>query len=150
MIWLREVASGRFGTSITFRQDVMLLVSERLPATLELGLVAMLLACVLGGAAGVLSAAYHGRWSSSLIDSLAAIVQSIPDFLWGLMFILLFGVLLPWLPISGRLDPSLSQSAGTGFVLAANLLQGQWEIVGSILSHMVAPALARISARMSS
>ena len=142
VIWLREVASGRFGTSITFRQDVMLLVSERLPATLELGLVAMLLACVLGGAAGVLSAAYHGRWSSSLIDSLAAIVQSIPDFLWGLMFILLFGVLLPWLPISGRLDPSLSQSAGTGFVLAANLLQGQWEIVGSILSHMVAPALA--------
>ena len=131
VIWLREVLGGHFGTSITFRQDVMALVAERLPATLELGLVAMLLACVLGGTAGVLSAAWHGRWTSSLIDSLAAMVQAIPDFLWGLMFILLFGVLLPWLPISGRLDPALSQDAGTGFVLVSNLLQGRMEIVGS-------------------
>jgi peptide/nickel transport system permease protein len=142
LIWLREVAGGRFGTSITFRQDVMLLIGERLPATLELGTVAMLLACVLGGVAGVLSAARHGRWLSSLIDSLAAIVQSIPDFLWGLMLILLFGVLLPWLPISGRLDPVMSQEAGTGFLLAGNLLRGRFDIVASILEYMVAPALA--------
>ncbi len=142
LIWLREVGSGRFGTSITFRQDVALLIGERLPATLELGSVAMLLACALGGVAGVLSAARHGRWLSSLIDSLAAIVQAIPDFLWGLIFILLFGVLLPWLPISGRLDPALSQDAGTGFLLAGNLLRGRMDIVGSILDHMLAPALA--------
>ena len=142
LIWLQQVAGGHFGTSITFRLDVLALVGERLPATLELGLVAMLLACVLGGVAGVLSAARHGRWLSSLIDGFAAIVQSIPDFLWGLMFILLFGVVLPWLPISGRLDPSLSEDAGTGFVLVTNLLRGRFEIVGSILKHMVAPALA--------
>jgi peptide/nickel transport system permease protein len=141
-IWLREAASGNFGTSITFRQDVLVLVAERLPATLELGSVAMGLAVLLGGTAGVLSAARHGRWLSSLIDSGAAIVQAIPDFLWGLMFILLFGVLLPWLPISGRLDPVLSQEAGTGFMLAANLLHARFDIVGSILEHMLAPALA--------
>ncbi len=141
-IWLREATSGQFGTSITFRQNVLVLVAERLPATLELGSVAMLLACALGGMAGVLSAARHGRWLSSLIDSGAAIVQAIPDFLWGLMFILLFGVLLPWLPISGRLDPVLSQEAGTGFMLAANLLRARFDIVGSILEHMLAPALA--------
>lgn len=142
LIWLRETGSGNFGTSINFRRDVLVLVGERLPATLELGSVAMLLACLLGGVGGVVSAARHGRWLSSLIDSVAAIVQSIPDFLWGLMLILLFGVLLPWLPISGRLDPALSQEAGVGFLLARNLLQGRFEIVGSILSHMVAPALA--------
>ena len=142
VIWLRELVHGRLGTSITFRQDVMVLVAERLPATLELGLVAMLLACLLGGSAGVMSAARHGRWSSSLIDGLAAMVQAIPDFLWGLMFILLFGVILPWLPISGRLDPALSEDAGTGFILAHSLLRGQLEIAGSIVGHMVAPALA--------
>jgi len=141
-LWLREAASGHFGTSITYRRDVLSLIADRLPATLELGSVAMLLACGLGGAAGVLSAARHGHWLSSLIDSGAAIVQAIPDFLWGLVFILLFGVLLPWLPISGRLDPVLSQQAGTGFLLAGNLLQGRFEIVGSILGHMAAPALA--------
>lgn len=142
VIWLREAASGHFGTSITFNQDVMSLIADRLPATLELGSVAMLLACGLGGAAGVLSAAWHGHWLASLIDSGAAIVQAIPDFLWGLMFILLFGVLLPWLPISGRLDPMLSQEGGTGFVLAINLLHARFDIVGSILGHMLAPALA--------
>ena len=141
-IWLRELVHGRLGTSITFRQNVMLLIGERLPATLELGLVAMLLAVLLGGAAGIVSAAWHGRWASSLIDGLAAMVQAIPDFLWGLIFILLFGVVLPWLPISGRLDPNLSEAAGTGFMLVGNLLSGQLEIAGSILNHMVAPALA--------
>jgi peptide/nickel transport system permease protein len=90
----------------------------------------------------MLSAARQGQWLSSAIDSLAAIAQAIPDFLWGLMFILLFGVLLPWLPVSGRLDPSLSQDAGTGFLLLGNLLHGRFEIVGSILSHLLAPALA--------
>lgn len=142
LIWLREVGAGNFGTSITYRQDVLALIGERLPATLELGSVAMLIACAIGGLTGVVSAARHGRWLSSLIDSLAAIVQSIPDFLWGLIFILLFGVLLPWLPISGRLDPLLSQAAGTGFMLLRNLLDGRFDIVGSILIHMLAPALA--------
>lgn len=142
LIWLREVGGGNFGTSITYRQDVLALIADRLPATLELGSVAMLIACAIGGFAGVVSAARHGRWLSALIDSLAAIVQSIPDFLWGLIFILLFGVLLPWLPISGRLDPMLSQAAGTGFILLRNLLDGRFDIVGSILIHMLAPALA--------
>ncbi len=142
LIWLREVGGGNFGTSITYRQDVLVLVGERLPATLELGTVAMLIACAIGSFAGVISAARHGRWLSSLIDSLAAIVQSIPDFLWGLIFILLFGVLLPWLPISGRLDPLLSQAAGTGFMLFSNLFDGRFDIVASILTHMLAPALA--------
>lgn len=141
-IWAQEVLHGHFGTSITFRQDVVDLIGDRLPATLELGTVAMLLACVLGGTAGVVSSALHGGTVSGLLDGAAALVQSIPDFLWGLVFILVFGVLLPWLPVSGRLDPSLSQDAGTGFVLLSNMVHGRWDIVGSLLGHMVAPALA--------
>jgi ABC-type dipeptide/oligopeptide/nickel transport system permease component len=141
-IWVKEVLHGNFGTSITFRQDVLDLIGERLPATLELGIVAMVLACVLGGMVGVLSSAWHGGALAGLLDGGAALVQSIPDFLWGLVFILVFGVLLPWLPVSGRLDPALSQDAGTGFILLSNVARGRWDIVGSLLSHMVAPALA--------
>ena len=142
VLWLQAALTGEFGTSITFKQDVMALVAERLPVTLELGMVAMGVACALGGTAGVVSAAWQGRWLSSLIDHLAAVVQAIPDFLWGLMFILLFGVALPWLPISGRIDTALSEQAGSGFVLLSALLQGRWDIVGSDLLYMVAPALA--------
>ena len=87
LIWLGEVMHGRFGTSITFRQDVLSLIGERLPATLELGGVAMLLAVLMGGAMGLWSASRDGSWISHLIDTLVAIVQSIPDFLWGLMLI---------------------------------------------------------------
>jgi peptide/nickel transport system permease protein len=141
-IWLGEVVQGRFGTSITFRQDVLSLVAERLPATLELGGVAMLLAVILGGTAGLWSAARDGSWFSHLLDALVAIVQSIPDFLWGLLLILLFGVLLPWLPISGRIDPGLSQEAGSGFLLLDSLVHGRVALVQSLLLYMLAPALS--------
>ncbi|MFN5810778.1 MAG: ABC transporter permease, partial [Burkholderiales bacterium] len=76
------------------------------------------------------------------IDTLVAVVQSIPDFLWGLMLSLGFGVLLPWLPISGRIDPALSQAAGTGFLLIDSLLHGRMELVQSLLLYMLAPALS--------
>ena len=141
-LWLQAALTGEFGTSITYKQDVMDLIGERLPVTLELGIVAMLVACLLGGAAGIVSAARQGRWLSTLIDNLAAVVQAIPDFLWGLIFILLFGVALPWLPISGRIDTALSEQAGGGFVLLSGLLHGRWQIVGSDLLYMIAPALA--------
>ena len=141
-IWLQQALQGRLGTSIVFKQDVLALIGDKLAATLELGGTAMVLAVVLGGVAGVVSAARQGRWLSAVIDTVSAMVQSIPDFLWGLVFILLFGVLWPWLPISGRLNPALSEQAGTGFVLLSALLHGRGEILGSLLSHLLAPALA--------
>jgi peptide/nickel transport system permease protein len=82
------------------------------------------------------------RLVSNLIDALVAVIQSIPDFLWGLMLMLLFGVLLPWLPISGRLDPGLSQQAGTGFLLIDSLIHVRTELVKSLLLYMLAPALS--------
>lgn len=142
LIWLKEASQGHFGTSIVFKQDVMSLIGDKLAATLELGSAAMLIAVVLGGVAGIASAARHGRWLASAIDTVAAMVQAIPDFLWGLVFILLFGVLLPLLPISGRLNPALSEQAGSGFVLLSALVHFRGEILGSLLSHLLAPALA--------
>src|SRR5574337_707176 len=62
LIWLKEASQGHFGTSIVFKQDVMSLIGDKLAATLELGSAAMLIAVVLGGVAGIASAARHGRW----------------------------------------------------------------------------------------
>ena len=142
VIWLGEVVHGRFGTSITFRQDVLSLISERLPATLELGFVAMFIAVLLGGAIGLWSAAGDSNWVSHWLDAAVAIVQSVPDFLWGLLLIFLFGVLLPWLPISGRIDPGLSLQAGSGFLLLDSLLHGRLEVLRSLFLHLLAPALS--------
>lgn len=141
-LWLSAALRGEFGTSISLKQDVLGLVLARLPATLELGAGAMALALWLGGAAGVLSASAHGRWPATLVDGAAALVQAVPDFLWGLVFILLFGVWWTWLPISGRIDPMLAFDAHSGFLFAESLLRGRWDVTASVLSHALAPALA--------
>lgn len=141
-IWLLHAVQGEFGTSIGFKQDVLGLIGQHLPATLELGFTALVFAVLAGGAAGVVSAAMHGRWISSLTDTIAAAVQAVPDFLWGLVFILLFGVVWIWMPISGRLDPMLDFHPVTGFVFFESLLRGRFDVTASVFSHSVAPALA--------
>jgi len=141
-LWLWAALQGQFGTSISLKQDVLALVVQRLPATLELGITALAFAVLLGGAAGVASAALHGRWAASAIDGIAALVQAVPDFLWGLVFILLFGVLWIWMPISGRVDPLLEFDAPSGFVFFESVLRGRWDVTASVFTHSLAPALA--------
>jgi ABC-type dipeptide/oligopeptide/nickel transport system permease component len=141
-LWLASALHGQFGTSISLKQDVLDLIGQRLPATLELGFTALAFALFAGGAAGVVSAATHGGWLASLIDGLAAIVQAVPDFLWGLVFILLFGVVWMWMPISGRVSPLLDFHAATGFLFFESLLRGRWDVTASVFGHSLAPALA--------
>jgi peptide/nickel transport system permease protein len=141
-VWLWHALHGQFGVSIELKQDVLLLIGQRLPATLELGTTALAFAVLAGGVAGVVSAASDGRWASSLIDSIAAVVQAVPDFLWGLLAILLFGVVWMWLPISGRVDPLLDFKPVTGFLFFESLLRGRWDVTASVFGHSIAPALA--------
>lgn len=141
-LWLLRALQGEFGTSISLRQDVLSLIAQRLPATLELGTTALAFAVVAGGLAGIVSAAADGRWLSSLIDGIAALVQAVPDFLWGLVFILLFGVFWMWLPISGRVDPMLQFHAASGFLFFESLLRGRWDVTVSVFEYSIAPALA--------
>lgn len=141
-LWLAAALHGEFGISISLKQPVLGLVLARLPATLELGSTALALALLGGGAAGVVAAATQGRWLAAWIDGAAALVQAVPDFLWGLVFILLFGVLFTWLPISGRVDPMISFQAHSGFLFFESLLRGRWDVTASVFSHALAPALA--------
>jgi peptide/nickel transport system permease protein len=141
-LWLWHALHGQFGTSISLKQSVLALIGQRLPATLELGTTALAFAVLAGGAAGVISAASEGRWGSSLIDGIAAVMQAVPDFLWGLVFILLFGVVWMWLPISGRINPLLDFKPATDFLFFESLLRGRWDVTASVFAHSIAPALA--------
>lgn len=142
LIWLSQAMRGELGTSISLKLPVLELIGARLPATLELGFTAICMAVGLGGLAGVASAAAHGRWISSVIDSISAVVQSIPDFLWGLIFILFFGVVWMWLPISGRLDPLIEFDALTPFIFFESLVRARFDVTASVFTHSVAPATA--------
>ncbi|MDP9932765.1 peptide/nickel transport system permease protein [Variovorax paradoxus] len=141
-LWIVQALQGEFGTSISQRQGVLYLIGSRLPTTLELGFTALFFAVVAGGLAGVVSAATHGSWLSSAIDGVAALVQAVPDFLWGLVFILLFGVVWMWLPISGRVDPLLQFDSRSGFIFIESLLRGRLDVTASVFQHSIAPSLA--------
>ena len=141
-VWLGEVFRGNFGTSISLREGVVSLVLSRLPATLELVMVAVAAACALAVAAAVGAVYFRGRWPELVVDGATGLVLAIPDFLWGLLFVLVLGVLLPVLPISGRIDPTLDFDPATGFYLAEALARLQWTTFVDLLRHMVLPVLA--------
>ncbi len=142
VVWMQQVLVGDFGTSISRRQDVMTLILGRLPATLELVAIAILVAICFGAGLALLGAYFRRRLPEWLVDGFVALSLAIPDFLWGLLFILVFGVLWPVLPISGRIDPRLGAEFHTGFYLVEALVTGQWALAGSLLRHSILPAVA--------
>lgn len=99
--FLQHAVVGDFGRSWTYQQDALGLVLRRLPISLELAVVAMLFAVVLGIALGVASAVNQGLWIDTLSVGIAVMLRAMPGFWLGLMFIVFFSVLLGWLPTSG-------------------------------------------------
>ena len=142
LIWLRGVVQGDFGTSITTRQPVAELVLGRLPATLELSLMALVIAVVWGGIVALAGTLWRGTKMEGAIDVGNGIALSVPDFLWGLVLILLFGVLWPVFHISGRVSPSLDLPFVTDFYLIESLIRLRFDLWWDIVSHMLMPALA--------
>jgi dipeptide transport system permease protein len=142
VIWLGNVLRGDWGTSITLRQPADALVLSRLPATLELALMALVLALLLGGALAVIGAKRRGTATELGLDIGAGAALSVPDFLWGLLLILAFGVFWPVLSISGRIDPRLQVDFTSNFYVLEGILRGRFDIVTDVLAHMLMPAVA--------
>ncbi|MDQ0315431.1 ABC transporter permease [Amorphus orientalis] len=140
--WLGNLVVGDFGTSISLRQSVTTLILGRLPATLELVAVATLIAVVIGGVLALIGAFYRRRAGEWAVDGVIGVVVAVPDFLWGLILILIFGVLYPVLPISGRIDPRLQTDFMTQFYVIEALLTGQFTVLRGLLSHILMPAIA--------
>jgi ABC-type dipeptide/oligopeptide/nickel transport system permease component len=140
--WLGQVLSGDFGRSISLRQSVLELVLARLPATLELSAMATLIAIALGTMVALTGVYVRGRRAEWAIDGGIGVFLAIPDFLWALILLLLFGVLIPLLPITGRIDPQLDVTFHTNFYLVESLLTGRLDIAAALLEHMILPAVA--------
>jgi ABC-type dipeptide/oligopeptide/nickel transport system permease component len=100
-IFLRSVFQGDFGRSFQYRAPALTVVVERLPATIHLTLAAMALTVAAGVSIGILAAVRQGTGYDYAGTTLAVLGQSLPSFWLGIMFILLFGVTLRWLPTSG-------------------------------------------------
>ena len=116
-----NAAQGEFGVSYRHRRPVEDLIAERLPATLELSLVAAVLALLLSIPAGVFTALRPKSLISRILMSTSLIGVSLPTFLIGILLILVFSVNLQWLPSFGRGEVVDLGGWTTGFLTAGGL-----------------------------
>ena len=135
-IWLGNVLEGDFGTSISLRQNVLAIVLNRLPATLELSLLALLIAIVLGTTLAFVATRWRETPAETAVDVASGVALSVPDFLWGLALILALGVAFPVFEISGRVSPRLDLPFVTQFYLIESLLRLRFDITADLLDHM--------------
>lgn len=114
VVWLRAVGQGDFGESFQYHKPVSSLIAERLPYTLQLTVLALLLGAFIGIAIGIISAVKQYSALDKTVTLSSLLVYSIPEFWLAVMLILLFGVTLRWLPLSQTrsLDYLLMSTAG--------------------------------------
>jgi peptide/nickel transport system permease protein len=105
-IWLTGVLQGNFGYTLTGGVPIARILSERLPATLELSGAALILSSIFGAILGTVSALRRGTATDNALTVAGMIGVSIPEFFFGLVAILIFALNLQWLPVGGRLLPS--------------------------------------------
>jgi peptide/nickel transport system permease protein len=105
LYWLRGVVRGDLGESLRMQQPVRALIADKLPVTLELACLAIVVALAIGIPAGVVSAVRRGTAWDYGANVIALWGLSTPNFWLGIMLILLFSVTLGWLPASGYVSP---------------------------------------------
>src|SRR6516165_9559467 len=141
-IWLRSALHGDFGQSIQFRRNAGSLVASALPATVQLALAAMVIAGMLGFSGGLVLFGLRGTLFEPVVDLASIVLLSIPEFLWALILLFVFGVVLRMLPFTGEVAPGLPLPRITGFLLIDSLLIGRVDVFGSACLHLILPAVA--------
>ena len=141
VLFIGNAVQGDFGQSFYHRRPVSDVIAERLPATIELSLVALIIALVTSIPLGVLAALKK----NSIFDRIATVGSllgvSLPGFWFGILLLLLFAVQLHLLPVSGRIGYSSEIAPITHMLLIDTLLRGRPDAFLDALSHIILPAL---------
>ncbi len=135
-IWLMSVLQGDFGHSLSGGVAISTIVLDRLPATLELSVFALVFSTVFGCILGTMSALRRGSVTDSSLTVFGMIGVSIPEFFFGLVSILIFALHFNWLPVGGRLLPSYDSY----FDHLPNII-----LPGLVLSFMMTAGVMRYS-----
>lgn len=139
--FIGHLFQGDLGNSLVTKRPVIHEFLSLFPATLELAIVAMILAVVIGVPVGVLAAVKRGSWFDQVSMTTALVGFSMPIFWWGLLLIILFSGILHWTPVSGRIGLLYFFKPVTGFMLIDSLLSGQKGAFASAASHLVLPSI---------
>ncbi|HEX9824639.1 MAG TPA: ABC transporter permease [Actinomycetota bacterium] len=140
--YLGDVATGDFGTTISDNRPVTGMIVQNGAATLELTMVAMLIAVLVGIGIGLVA----GRYRDTPVDVVGRlfgiVIYAAPIFFLGFLAQLVFGKWLGWLPTSGRASPvvTFELNTPTNLFIVDALIAGDWAALSDILKHLVMPA----------
>ncbi|WP_028035805.1 ABC transporter permease [Chelativorans sp. J32] len=132
--WIGGVLHGDLGNSMRLGRPVLDLILDRLPVTLQLAVMAMFFALVVGLTAGIISAIKQGTIWDYLANIVALAGISLPNFWMGIMMILFFSVMLGWLPASGYVSPAEDLQRSLLSLLMPAIVLGSG-IAGVIMRH---------------
>ncbi len=140
--YFKQTAGGDFGNSITTRRTITEEFFERLPATIELAVGAMLFSIIFGIPLGFFAAKKYGSFfdHGSLVLSLLGI--SIPVFFLAIILKYIFAVKLGWLPSVGRTDVLIAAEHPTKFYILDSIITLNWEAFVDAIKHLILPAIA--------
>ncbi|KYH45994.1 ABC transporter permease [Branchiibius sp. NY16-3462-2] len=145
--FLNNALHGQFGTSIAVQPgaDAMQVFMNRLPATIELSVLALIFALAAGIPLGYLAARHRGTFldGGSVIISLIGV--AVPVFFLAFVLKYLFAVELHWLPLNGRQDPNLDATRVTGFYILDGIITREYDAAWDAFKHLILPALALAS-----
>jgi peptide/nickel transport system permease protein len=142
--YLKDIVTFNFGNALTQgERPIRDELGERLPATLELSIPALIFTSLFGIALGAYAAKNRKKPIDYIIRLFSIFIYSIPIFFLGLLFQIIFGVRLNWLPLSGRMNPVLLTTfqSKTNFYIIDSIITHNWAALGSTLAHLVLPVV---------
>ena len=141
--YVRDIATGNFGTAIATGHPVIDDIRRVFPATLELATLALIAGVLLGVPMGIAAAVWQGRWPDHTVRLFGLVGYSVPHFWLGLIVLVVFYAGLQWIGGSGRVSLAYVDTvpAVTGMILVDSALDRNWEVFRDALRHIVAPAL---------
>ncbi len=142
LVYVGQMFTGNFGRSIQDGRPVVETFAEKLPATLQLAVLALIIAVAIGLPVGYLAAKYRGRWIDTVLVSGSLVGVVMPVFFLAILLRLVFAEWLGWLPTGGQQDPRLDATHVTNFYVLDGILTGEFDAAWDALLHLILPSLA--------
>ncbi|QGY27466.1 ABC transporter permease [Pantoea cypripedii] len=143
--WIGSALKGDLGVSLRTKEPVTALIASKLPVTLELSLLAMLIALLAGISMGIIAAVRKDSWVDHTTNFVALSGISVPHFWLGILLILLFSVHLQWLPASGFVPVSEDMAQNLKTLLLPALVLGTG-LAATLMRHTRASMIAVLKA----
>ncbi|WP_031514772.1 ABC transporter permease [Desulfofalx alkaliphila] len=141
--WVKGVATGDLGQSLTTKRAVAEDIKEFLPATLELVMISAIIMIIFSILFGSLAAKYRDSWIDTLIRVMAYSGVAVPSFVLAVLLLLIFGYIWPVIPVLGRLSPGImAPPTITGLITIDSLFTGNFTAFWDALKHLILPAIA--------